>query len=151
MHSRTTALCALLFLLCFSAFALTRGQLAARYGRAAWRQTAAGSTIVTTEQFVPETGVALTAHYDERGTVRDIRIAPEGPETDEHGPRSVKPDVAEKVLNQLVPRKQQPTESHTEITGACAHTTISQDDQVIIAREFHDCAPKGLNLSVTWR
>ena len=151
MHSRSSALCALLVLLGFSAFALTRGQLAARYGRAAWRQTAAGSSFVTTEQFTPEAGVALTARYDERGNVREIRIAPEGAETDEHGTRSVKPELAEKILNQLIPRKQQPAEGYMESTGACNRVTVSRNDELTISREFHDCAPKGLNLTISWR
>jgi hypothetical protein len=151
MHSRTSTLCALLLLICFSAFAITRGQLAARYGRAAWRQTAAGSSVVTTEQFTPEPGVALTARYDERGNVRQIRIAPEGPETDERGLRSLKPDLAEKILNQLIPRKQQPSEEHTESSGDCDRVVVSTGADLSISRQFHDCAPKGLNLTIDWR
>jgi hypothetical protein len=151
MLSHNHSLWALLLLFSFSASAITRSQLTARYGRATWRQSSAGSTIVTTEQFVPETGVSLTARYDNRGNVLEIRIAPQGPESDEKGVRSVKVELSEKLLNQLLPRKQQPAESHSESTGACARITTAQDDQLTITREFHDCAPKGMNLTITWR
>jgi len=140
-----------LLLVSSSAHALMRRDLTSRYGRANWSQSAPGSTIVTTEQFVPEPGIGLTAKYDDHGNVKEIRITPLGPETDERGTRVVPINLSEKLLNQVVPRKQQPAESSSGMTGACHHTTMATKDELTIVRTFSDCDPKGLNITVTWR
>ena len=110
-----------------------------------------GGSTVTAEQFIPESGVALTVRYDDKGGIKEIRIAPLGPETDEHGTRSLPTDQAERILNLLVPRKQQPAPSASGTTGACHHATQSTNDTLTIARESSDCAPKGMNITVTWK
>ena len=110
-----------------------------------------GGNTVTAEQFTPEPGVALTVRYDDKGGIREIRIAPLGPETDERGTRSLSSDQAERILNQIVPKKQQPAPSTSESTGACHHATLSTNETLSISRESSDCAPKGMNVTVTWK
>jgi len=148
---RCTNLLLVSLLFTWTASAITRRDLTSRYGRPSWRQTVGGSNTVTAEQFVPEPGIALTVRYDDKGSVKEIGIAPLGPETDEHGTRSLRTDQAEKILNQIVPRKQQPAPSASATTGACHHTTMSMNDTVTIARESVDCEPKGMNITVTWK
>jgi len=139
------------YLFTWTASAITRRDLTSRYGRPSWRQTVSGGNTVTAEQFIPEPGVALTVRYDEKGGIKEIRIAPLGPETDERGTRSLHTDQAERILNQIVPRKQQPAPSTSESTGACHHATSSTNDILSITRESSDCAPKGMNVTLTWK
>src|SRR5258706_14727198 len=106
------------YLFTWTASAITRRDLTSRYGRPSWRQTVTGGNTVTAEQFIPEPGVALTVRYDDKGGIKEIRIAPLGPETDERGTRSLHTDQAERILNQIIPKKQHPTEGYTESTGA---------------------------------
>jgi hypothetical protein len=148
---RCTTLLLVSLLFTRTASAINRRDLTSRYGRPSWRQTVSGGNTVTAEQFVPETGVALTVRYDDKGAIKEIRIAPLGPETDEHGTRSLHTDQAERILNQIVPRKQQPAPSASAMTGACHHTTLSTNDTLTIARESIDCEPKGMNITVTWK
>ena len=139
------------YLFTWTASAITRRDLTSRFGRPSWRQTVSGGSTVTAEQFIPESGVALTVRYDDKGGIKEIRIAPLGPETDEHGTRSLHADQAERILNLLVPRKQQPTEGFTQSTGSCHRLSMSTNDTLSIARESFDCAPKGMNVTLTWK
>jgi hypothetical protein len=150
MDRRITLL--LVFYLCtWTASAITRRDLTSRYGRPTWRQTVSGGNTVTAEQFTPEPGVALTVRYDDKGGIKEIRIAPLGPETDERGTRSLHTDQAERILNQIVPKKQQPTEGSTQTAGTCHRLSTLMNDILSIARESFDCAPKGMNVTVTWK
>jgi hypothetical protein len=135
----------------WAASAITRRDLTSRYGPPSWRQTVSGGNTVTAEQFVPEPGVVLTVRYDDKGAIKEIRIAPLGPETDERGTRSLRTDQAERILNQIVPRKQQPAPSAQGTTGACHHATMSTNETLSITRDFTDCDPKGVNVTVTWK
>jgi hypothetical protein len=150
MDRRITTLVVLLFLSC-ATYAISRRDITSRYGRPTWRQTVSGGNMVTAEQFTPESGVALTVRYDEKGDVKEIRIAPLGPDTDERGTRYLHIDQAERILSQIVPRKQQPAENQSGTTGACHHVTQASNDTLSITREFSDCAPKGLNITVAWK
>lgn len=132
-------------LVCCGTSALTRSELAAKYGRSNWRQSAPGEATDTLEQFIPASGVALNARYDTKGTVKEVRIAPVSTEG------SVRTDVAEKILNQLIPKKFQPPDSSAATTGACHHVTQGANDILTIVREYSDCEPKGMNVTVTWK
>jgi len=140
-----------IFILTFPVEALTRHELLSRYNRPVWKQTEPGGTTVIAEQFVPETGVSLMVRYDAAGNVKELRIVPQGAESDEHGTRYVKPETAERLLGQLVAKRLQPPEAAPETTGPCERVTRAAVNNVTITREFNDCAPKGLNITVTWR
>lgn len=130
---------------CCGTPALTRGDLTAKYGRSNWRQSVPGETAATLEQFIPASGVAVNAKYDSKGIVKELRI---GPVTMEG---MVRTEVAEKILNQLIPKKSQPPESSSGMTGACHHVTQGSNDVLTIVREFSDCDPRGMNVTVTWK
>jgi hypothetical protein len=148
---RRITLLLVFYLFTWTVSAITRRDLTSRYGRPTWRQTVTGGNTVTAEQFIPEPGVALTVRYDDKGGIKEIRIAPLGPETDERGTRSLHTDQAERILNQIVPKKQQPAPSAQGTTGACHHATSSTNDTLSITRDFADCDPKGMIVTVTWK